>query len=210
MGILERILEGSEERIILKFNKIVDIGLDASKALEKVIEKSDKIDRIRSLEKNSDNVAFEIANEITSGGIAPNLIDTLLELVDKEDNIIDSMYNLAREFHRYKIRNKRLDKYIRGKLIEMNELASEALKIMKKMQKSEKLEEIRHYRREIESLEEKGDDIKDGLFDLAYSNILDFKSFYHIIELAHQADDVLDNCEDSSDIFFTIMSSIVT
>jgi len=120
MGILERILEGSEERVILKFNKIVDIGLEASKALEKVIGKSDKIDKIRSLEKYSDNVAFEITNEITSGGIAPNLIDTFLELVEKEDNIIDSMYNLAREFHRYKIKNKRLDKYIRGKLIEMN------------------------------------------------------------------------------------------
>jgi len=210
MGILERILEGSEEKVMLKFNKIVGMGLETSKALARLIEKDSKIDEIRGLEKESDNAAFEIANFITSGGIAPNLIDNFLELVDKEDNIIDSMYNLARELHRYKIKNRKLDRDVRGRLLEMNKLASKALNIMEKMHKSDSIDKIRKYRMEIEVLEEEGDDIKDGLFDIAYSEELNFKTFYHITELAHQADDMLDNCEDSADIFFTIMSSMVS
>ncbi len=210
MGLMERILEGGEEKLILKFNNIVEIGLDAIGALERLIGKGGNIDRIRALEKESDEVAFEITENITSGAIAPNLIDNMLELVDKEDNIIDCTYNLAREFLRYKIKDRKLDKKIRAKLVEMLGLANNALLVMKKMHKSSRIDEVSRYRKEIERLEEEGDEIKDRLFDDVYKEKMDFKTFYHIIELVHQADDILDNCEDSSDIFMTVMSSIIS
>lgn len=210
MGILERILEGGEEKIVHKFNNIVEIGLEANLALEMLIKKGGSIDKIRVLEKRSDDVAFDITNMITSGGVAPNLIDNFLELVQKEDNIIDSMYNLSRELLRYKIPDRKLNKHVMGELLKINSLTRKALLEMKKMHMSDKLEEIRRERRRIEEYEEEGDEIKDSLFDLAYKEKIEFKPFYHIIELSHQADDMLDNCEDSSDIFLTIMSSIIS
>ncbi|MGB9732807.1 MAG: DUF47 domain-containing protein [Candidatus Micrarchaeia archaeon] len=210
MGFIERILEGGEEKLILKFGKIVDIGLEAVSALEKLIRKGGSIEGIRALEKESDEVAFGIAEDITNGAVAPNLIDTMLELVDKEDNIIDSTYNLAREFVRYNIKDKKLNKRVSSGLVEILDLARSALFIMKKMHKSRRIDEVSRYRKEIERLEEKGDEIKDKLFDEVYKRKMDFKTFYHIIELVHQADDILDNCEDSSDIFMTVMSSILS
>ncbi|MGC8662563.1 MAG: DUF47 domain-containing protein [Candidatus Micrarchaeia archaeon] len=210
MNFVESVLEGGEQKIILKFNDIVRIGIKASEALEELIASGGDIKKIRALEKDSDDIAFEITKDITSGAIAPNLIDNMLDLVNKEDNIIDCEYNLARELLRYNINNRRLDKKIKLKLIEMTRLARSALLIMEKMHKSDKINEISTYRKEIEKLEEAGDEIKDGLFDDVYKEKLDFKTFYHIMELAHQADDILDNCEDSSDIFLTIMSSIIS
>jgi uncharacterized protein Yka (UPF0111/DUF47 family) len=210
VGFIERILQGGEKEILEKLNQMADIGIEASKFIDELILKGGTIEKIKDLEKRSDNVAFEITNMITSGGIAPNLIDNLLELVNKEDNIIDSMYNLARELLRYNIHNKELDKYVKERLLKMNSFAKEALSTMKKMHVSDRLSEIRKFRRKIEELEEEGDEIKDGLFDIAYIKKIDYKTFYHIIELAHKADDMLDNCEDSSDIFLTVMSSIVS
>ncbi len=210
MGFIERILQGGEKEILEKLNQIVEIGIEASTFIDELILKGGTIEKIKDLEKRSDNVAFEITNMVTSGGIAPNLIDNLLELVNKEDNIIDSMYNLARELLRYNIHNKELDKYVKERLLKMNSFAKEALSTMKKMHVSDRLSEIRKFRSRIEELEEEGDNIKDSLFDIAYTKKIDYKTFYHIMELAHEADDVLDNCEDSSDIFLTVMSSIVS
>ncbi len=82
--------------------------------------------------------------------------------------------------------------------------------MLRKMQASDDLAEIKRLRKEIEGYEEKGDEIKDNLFDFAYNAKIGFRSFYHLFEVAHQADDMLDNCEDSSDIYLTIMSSIIS
>jgi len=208
--ILRSILEGGERSVVAKFNAIIEIGLKASNELDTLIKNGGGIESIKELEKRSDIVAFNITNMITSGGIAPNLIDNMLELAEKEDNIIDSMYNLARELLRYNVKGKRLSHAIKEGLERINKLAYKALLIMEKMHNSDSLEEIKRFRSSIEKLEEEGDEIKDSFFDLAYRKGSDFKTFYHIIELFHKADDMLDNCEDSSDIYLTIMSSIIS
>ncbi|MGC8647598.1 MAG: DUF47 domain-containing protein [Candidatus Micrarchaeia archaeon] len=209
-NILRSILEGGERSVVAKFNAIIEIGLKASNELDTLIKNGGGIEGIKQLEKRSDIVAFNITNMITSGGVAPNLIDNMLELAEKEDNIIDSMYNLARELLRYNVKGKRLSHVIKEGLERINKLTYKALLIMKKMHNSDSLEEIKRFRSSIEKLEEEGDEIKDSFFDLAYRKSSDFKTFYHIIELFHKADDMLDNCEDSSDIYLTIMSSIIS
>ncbi|MGC8710447.1 MAG: DUF47 domain-containing protein [Candidatus Micrarchaeia archaeon] len=210
MGIIDRILQGGEEGIIKKFNTIIGVALDTNEMLDKLIEGKSSLDSLRVLEKRSDDVAFEITNMVTSGGVAPNLIDDMLALVDKEDSIVDSMYNLAREIGRYKIKNKKARLLMTSSLKEMTALARQALIMLRKMQASDDLAEIKRLRKEIEGYEEKGDEIKDNLFDFAYNAKIGFRSFYHLFEVAHQADDMLDNCEDSSDIYLTIMSSIIS
>lgn len=210
MGIIDKILQGGEEGIIKKFNAIVNIALDTNEKLGKLIEGKCSLEELRNLEKKSDDVAFEITNMVTSGGVAPNLIDDMLALVDKEDSIVDSMYNLAREIGRYKIKNRNANRLMINSLKEMAALARQALLTLRKMQASDNLNEIKRLRKEIETFEEEGDEIKDHLFDFAYGARIGFRSFYHLFEVAHQADDMLDNCEDSSDIYLTIMSSIIS
>ena len=210
MGILENILEGGEHNIIKRCNKIVLLAEKANVSLSDLIKGKGSLNAIKKIEEESDDVAFEIMNIVTSGGVVPNLIDDLLSLVDKEDSIVDSVYNLSREFGRYKIKNAKTRSVLVAKTTEMIRLADSAMHTLYNMQKSDKLTEIKKFRTEIEKYEESGDDIKDSLFDMAYKSETDFKAFYHISEVAHQADNVLDACEDSSDIYLTIMSSILT
>ncbi|MEM3744252.1 MAG: DUF47 family protein, partial [Candidatus Micrarchaeaceae archaeon] len=159
-------------------------------------------------EKKSDSEEFKIANAVSSGAIAPNLIDNMIEMLDKEDNIVDSIYNLSREIMRYKP-SRKVFAYCSKSLLQLNKLAAEALDHLKKMESGDDMGFIGRQRMKIEAIEEAGDEIKDRMFDYAYKHKIDFKDFYHVVELAHKADDILDNCEDAADAFMTIMSSIM-
>jgi len=209
MGLLKDFFEGGEEGVLRRCNTIIDLAIRANKEIGN-IESSKDISKIREIEKNSDDVVFTITSLVTSGGVAPNLIDDMLQLIDKEDSIVDSIYNLARELLRYNIPEKAVASTVAKKIGEMNIIADTALKLLRKIQANDNIVEIKGLRKQIELLEEKGDEIKDSLFDYAYSSKLSFKSFYHIFELAHKADDILDNCEDASDMYLTIVSSIIT
>lgn len=210
MGVFENLLEGGEQNIMRRCNGIVSLAEKANKAVKSLIKGGGSVKIIKGIEEDSDDVAFELTNIVTGGGVAPNLIDDLLELIDKEDSIVDSVYNLARELNRYKIKNAKIRSVLANRIGEMSDLADAALRELYNMQKSDKLAEIKKFRAEIEKLEERGDDLKDSLFDMAYDAETDFKAFYHIFEVAHEADNVLDSCEDSSDMYLTIMSSILT
>ncbi len=209
MAFFKDFFEGGEEGIIKRCNTIIDIAIRANREVTKVPETHD-ISKIRELEKNSDNVVFIISGLVTSGGVAPNLIDDLLLLVDKEDSIVDSIYNLARELVRYEPSNKNAEERIKRALLSMTALADSALASLHKMQESDNLGEIKAIRKNIELLEEKGDEIKDSLFDFAYKSRIDFKTFYHTFEIAHLLDDILDNCEDASDRYLIFVSSLLS
>ena len=73
------------------------------------------------------------------------------------------------------------------------------------------LNKILQLRREIETLERKGDDIKDKGFDTLYREApnMHFLQFYHYSELLHKFDDILDCCEDLSDLVLSIITSIL-
>ncbi len=66
-------------------------------------------------------------------------------------------------------------------------------------------------RKEIEALEEQGDDIKDTGFDKLYqaASQLHFLQFYHYSEMLHKCDDILDNAEDLSDVIVSAVTSIL-
>ena len=76
---------------------------------------------------------------------------------------------------------------------------------------SSDLKEILALRKEIESLEQQGDDIKDRGLDILYHKAphMHYLQFYHYSELIHKFDDILDHCEDLSDLVLSIITSIL-
>ena len=73
------------------------------------------------------------------------------------------------------------------------------------------LRDARILNKEIESIEEEGDDIKDSAFDKLYhfAPELQFLQFFHYSEMLHKCDDLLDNSEDLADIIVSIITSIL-
>jgi len=211
IGFLDKVLNGREEKAIRDNIGIIKTAMEANMELQKLISGRAKgINKIRELEKESDNKAFLLSNAISSGAVSPNVIDDMLVLINAEDNIVDSIYNLSRELARYSIPDKKTDKMIRGRVMEMLKLVHLALHALERMLSSDNTEKIKQLRKEIEVFEEKGDDIKDSLLDYEYKNSMNYKTFLHILEVAHRADNILDACEDSADMFLSVMLSIMS
>lgn len=64
--------------------------------------------------------------------------------------------------------------------------------------------------RKIEKLEEQGDDVKDAMLDEIYGSWekLDYASFHNYIQTTIEADDILDRCEDASDLVIAVMKAL--
>ena len=85
-----------------------------------------------------------------------------------------------------------------------------AIKLLHKMHGTDEIRKLKGLRHRVKALENDGDVIKDAMLDFAYSSKAGFKDFYFIIDAAYLSDDILDSCEDASDIFISIMTSIIT
>ncbi len=170
---------------------------------------------VQLLEKKSDEIAFKISEDITSGAISPNIIDNLLSCVHIADDIVDVYYYISRELNRmsraystgFEIQEANWDSVYEKMLT----VADTSLQKIKQALSSSNITEILALRKEIEALEEQGDDIKDQGFDRLYSLApkLHYVQFYHYSELLHKCDDILDDCEDLSDLIVSVVTSIV-
>ncbi len=170
---------------------------------------------VQSLEKKSDEIAFRISEDITSGAISPNVIDSLLECVQVADSIVDLYYYLSRELNRmakaysasFDIKHADWDSVYEIILA----LAEKSQLKLKQALSSSNITEILELRKEIEALEEQGDDVKDSGFDRLYAltSKLHYLQFYHYSELLHKCDDILDSCEDFSDLIVSVVTSIL-
>ena len=167
------------------------------------------------LEKKSDEIAFKISEDITGGAISPNIIDNLLECVQTADDIIDTYYYISRELNRmaraysagFQEHHADWDSVYENMLA----LAEKSLSKSQTGTFPSNISEILEIRKEIEDIEEQGDDIKDQGFDRLYSIApkLHFLEFYHYQELLHKCDDILDSCEDFSDLIVSVVTSIL-
>ena len=170
---------------------------------------------VQLLEKKSDEIAFKIREDITSGAISPNIIDSLLECVQVADNIVDTYYYISRELNRmgraysagFQEHKTDWDSVYEN----IFALAEKSLSKLKQSLSTSDISEILHSRKEIEDIEEQGDDIKDRGFDRLYSIApkLSFLEFYHYQELLHKCDDILDFSEDFSDLIVSVVTSIL-
>ena len=207
-GELAQIIALAEEA-----NSIVSETLNEDQN-ELMLDKS--MQAVRSLEKKSDSIAFKVSEDITAGAVSPNTLDNLLESVHIADDIVDIYYYQSRELYRmYKAKfpySEALEEKEWFSLFkDMLDLANKALSKVKQMLSVSDLTKILELRKEIEALEEQGDDIKDQGFDWLYRHApsMHYLQFYHYSELLHKFDDILDGCEDLSELILSIITSLL-
>jgi uncharacterized protein Yka (UPF0111/DUF47 family) len=220
---LRGILVIGERNIFTELSQIVTIA-DEANTIIKIVFKTGYNEQalaenflaIRALEKKADDIAFKLGEEITGGAISPNIIDNLIECVQTADDIVDLYYYLCREFNRMSKTNKTGFASVKEEewtvLYEsLLDLAGKSLSKLQQALSTSSVSEILQLRKEIEAIEEQADDIKDAGFDKLYSiaQQLHFLQFYHYSEMLHKSDDILDSCEDLSDLIVSVVTSIL-
>ena len=211
-----------ERNIFAELSQIISIAIKANNILKVMFNDCcntkaliDNMHAIRDLEKKSDEIAFRLSEDITSGAISPNLIDDLIESTHLADNIVDIIFYLSRELSRM-VKAKTTDSSAHQEVewyqvyLQMLALVDKSLPKLQLMLSTGNVPQILQLRKEIEAQEEQGDDIKDAGFDKLYTMApgMHFLYFYHYSEMLHKSDDILDTCEDLSDVIVSIVTSI--
>ena len=180
MKSFKRALVVGEENIFGELCQIIDIAAEANTNLMSMLGdcKNEKcldegMQKIHILENQSDNIAFKVNEDITTGAVSPNILEHLLETVHVADDIVDTYYYQSRELSRmYKAKFPYSEDLQETEWIttfkSMLELADKALVKVKQTLTISDLSEILKLRKEIEALEQQGDDIKDKGFDVLY------------------------------------------
>ena len=211
-----------ERKVFQEILNLVHLSVEANAIVGRMMAEGGKgeamaamLESLRTVEKRGDDIAFSVSEGITGGAISPNLLDNLLESAEVADRIIDHYYNLGRELER--MSNVDLDptqtkfKAEFEPLFEtLRELADQAFDRLEKLLELSDMEDIVATRKSIQRLEERGDDVKDAGFDKLYSLApkLHYVQFIHYSELLHKFDDVLDACEDLSDLIVSVFTSV--
>ncbi len=137
-------------------------------------------------------------------------------LADNVDSILDRAHALSRQLRRVTRRPlreaKEFDSDIRKERISLIEIGLAQLRMFRKLLNtagSNRSQAI-DLARQIESLEEQGDDVKDSMLDEIYGSWekLDYASFHNYLETTIEADDILDLCEDASDLVMAITKAL--
>lgn len=223
MKSLRSIFVVGEKNIFRELAQIIAIAKEANAVLSETLGEEqneatlDKgMQAIRSLEKKSDDIAFKVSEDITTGAVSPNILDNLLESVHIADDIVDIYYYQSRELLRmckakFPYSEALEEKEWSSLFKSMLDLANKAISNVRQILSISDLSEILELRKEIEALEEQGDDIKDKGFDWLYYQApsMHYLQFYHYSELLHKFDDILDSCEDLSDLLLSIITSIL-
>jgi uncharacterized protein Yka (UPF0111/DUF47 family) len=215
------ILVLGERNIFNELSQIIFIATEANAIVKVSFQNSsnekltENMHAVRTLEKKSDEIAFRLNEEITAGAVSPNIINDLIECVHLADNIVDLHFYLSRELSRmakaetkgFVVKEIEWAKFYEDLLL----LADQSLMKLRQMLSTGSVSTILQLRKDIESLEEQGDDIKDTAFDKLYhiATKLHFLQFYHYSEMLHKCDDILDNCEDLSDVIVSTVTSIL-
>ncbi|MEM3676363.1 MAG: DUF47 family protein, partial [Thermoplasmataceae archaeon] len=168
-------------------------------------------------ERKADELSVSLKDQITSGAISSTLMDNLVKLVEKFDDLLDGTYYISREIKRVKQSNHKFDSFSTEVLrhgysssAQMLRLNQEALEHVRAIVESREFDVMKKERENIEMLEEKVDDIKDNLLDYLYntSDSIPYILFIHLTGLAHRVDDLLDDCEDIADLVHTITVAV--
>ena len=210
-----------EKKVFGEIAEIVDISRKADAIMMSMLSAGDgkdipsENDAIRLLEKKSDDLSFRIKADVTNGAISSNIIDNLLECVEMADSIMDDFYYISREINRLRSTKfgsmgDEMLKPFNSMILSMLKLADSAMVVLINMLRSSNLAEMKEIRKRIEEFEEEGDNIKDSAFDRLYGIAEDmhYLQFNHVSDMVHKVDDILDGCEDVSDLVLAIATSI--
>lgn len=224
--ILRGLLTVGERESFLELRELIKLSREANSAMKEMFTVHEKLsfevaaENIRDLEKKADDVAFKIKQDIMSGAVGPNILGNLLECVDVADSLVDDYYYLSRELIRMVHVRSAADRANGEEALDRSEfsslflsfldLADETSRILEKLLAARSMNEMTQLRKNIQNLEEEGDNIKDHGFDELYKigDKIPYVRFVHYTELLHRFDDVLDGCEDLSDLVLSIVTTI--
>ena len=221
-GFLRRLLVLGERQALQDLMVYTDLAQKAtdilsSQLLQPSIEQEESVGKIRAIEKQGDDLTMSLKSDITQGAINSTLLGHLLNLVETCDDILDKTLYLSREIYRmshFLHLNPELAGYVKDeaytKFSRMLDYNKKALTNLQNMLSANDLEHLKSERKAIESLEEVVDDIKDDLIDQVYVDAkgLHYLVFTHVMNTVHRIDDLLDDCEDASDLVMTISNSV--
>ena len=210
MNFIKNILMSGEENLFLQTKSLTKIALNANSEFNLMLNGKSNLEHIGKIEKTLSKEYLRLSHLITSGAIAPNLIDDMLQLLNKEENISDSIFKLSRQYSRYQTKDKKIAQYLKNTLLSFNGYADTTITLLSQMHETNSINKMRAFRSSIKLIEREGDNLRDSILDFSYTINKDFKLFYHITDIAYLSDDVLDFCEDSSDLFLSIILSITT
>ena len=170
------------------------------------------LERMKALEKESDELTFKLSEDIMNGAINPAVLRDLLHVTDRMDGIFDDYYFIAREVNRTVssgIELPMLEKMTET-FVGMVNLADKQMETLGKLLEASSMDEVRAYRNDIEKLEEEGDELKDSGFDDMYKSrkVFDYFSFQHYTEVLRKLDHIEDQVEDMSDLILAITNTI--
>jgi uncharacterized protein Yka (UPF0111/DUF47 family) len=211
-----RFLVAGEKGIFERLKELADKAREETPLATKLFQERSADNRVvegmRALEKESDETTFKLSEDIMDGAINPAVLRDLLHVTDLMDKVFDDYYFIAREVNRTVTSRMKLPM-----LEQMTEifttlvsLADRQLEIFGKLLQSNSMDEAKSYRKEIEKLEEEGDELKDSGFDNMYDNqkLFDYFAFQHYTEVLRKLDDILDGVEDMSDLILAIANAI--
>ncbi|MEM0139426.1 MAG: DUF47 family protein [Ferroplasma sp.] len=220
---LKKLLVVGEKNLLSRLSDYPDLGITASESLIAMLKTAPADvesynESIRTIEKKGDEMDIEFRHEVTSGAISSSLMDNILALIEKCDDILDKTYFSSREINRFNINytagssENSIVAHAYSSFIEILNDNIKALGLVHSILNENDLSKMRQDRRNIEKIEEDVDELKDGVIDYTYkeSSNISYLVFEHINTLAHKLDDLLDDCEDISDLVFTIMLSVTS
>ncbi len=213
-----------EKEAFDRIEELARLGAEALELLVKIlsgtlngiIEVDTCTDKISALEKEGDKITQSLEEELGRGSISASLANDFGRLVDCVDSVLDRAHSLSRQLRRIAKRPLReaneFDAAFRKEQVRLVEIGQSELLILRNLlgiagsNRTKSME----LAREIERLEEQGDDVKDTMLDEIYGSWekLDYASFNNYIQTTLEADDILDLCEDASDLVIAVMKAL--
>ncbi len=213
-----------EKEAFGRISQLAGLGEDALVLLVKILSRTgtnlaeveSDTGRISELEKEGDKITQSIEEEIGRGSISASLSNDFGRLVDCVDSVLDRAHAVSRQLRRMAkgpVRHiEEFDASFRKEHVRLVEIGRQELGILRELLKVAGSDRTRALgmAHEIEDLEEKGDDLKDGMLDQVYGSWekLDYAAFNNYIQTTIETDDILDLCEDASDLVIAVTKAL--
>jgi len=204
-------IKQGEQYLFEKLGSSIQSSKIAVEELQKMINNNNYTDfkKIVDLENEGNIQSYGLSLWVLDGNISPTVLNSVTMLITKTDDILDYTRYLSKEIYRARQRKDKI-------CICMSELNEIILLIFKAMEeiydifnaKKLTLETIKNKRKIIENLENRGDEIKEKAFDTIYANETDWFCFNHLEKLIQGLDNILDSCEDISDLILQFLVAV--
>ena len=213
-----------EKDAFIRIDELAGLGEESLHLLVKILANSPNglsdietcTNRISILEKQGDKIVQSLEETFGKGSISAILMREFERLADSVDGVLDRAHALSRQMRRVTKRPlreaKEFDAIIRKDQVRLIEIGLTQLQMLRNLFKiaGSDMNQSLELAKQIERLEEQGDDVKDNMLDEIYGSweVLDYASFHNYIETTIEADDILDHCEDASDLVIAIMKGL--